>query len=97
MKALIWLCESAAQQNREALKLSKEHSKLVKLAAKMSAEDYEHAGIHKLEDEIAGTKAVRQSSEEMVTWVRAEIGMHLLPAHSSELLCLCICYVLSCV
>lgn len=71
---LIQQSEELVTQNKGALKLNKEHSKLVKLAAKMSAEDYEHAGVDKLEQQIADAKALRHSLENFSSSVKAELG-----------------------
>ena len=71
---LIQQCEELGTRNKEALKLNKEHSKLVKLAAKMSAEDYEHAGVDKLEQQIADAKSLRHSLENFISSVKAEVG-----------------------
>lgn len=74
VKMLLTQCGNLVKQNKEALRLNKEHSKLVKLAAKMSAEDSEHAGVDKLEQQIADAKVHRQTLENFISWIKAELG-----------------------
>lgn len=47
LKLLAHQHETLVEQNRQALAKHKEHNKLVKLAANMSQDDYEHAGVEK--------------------------------------------------
>ena len=87
LKVLAHQHETLAEQNRQALAKHREHNKLVKLAANMSQDDYEHAGVDKLEDEIAAAKQLRKTLETTMTWVKAELGEKSLPTCLQALLC----------
>lgn len=78
LRLLVSQQDTLADQNKQALIKHKEHSRLVKLAANMSDDDYEHAGVDKLEDKIAAARQLRRSLETTITWVKAEIGVYTL-------------------
>ena len=62
--------------NKAAFLYHREHARLVRLAAKMSDDDYEHAGpIEKSEVDIMRTNAERTSLQAGLKACKAELGM----------------------
>ena len=60
---------------QEALRQSKERSRLLKLASRMSDHDYEHAGpVHKTSDELAAEQRERIACHTLQTRLLAELG-----------------------
>ena len=65
-----------AELNKAALLEHKAHARLVKLAAKMSDDDYEHAGpVGKSNSDIMHANMQRTSLQESLKCCKAELGM----------------------